>query len=82
MTGSMINNKKGAVCKKSVRTPENIHHVEQVLRQKPRKSCSAIQLESIINIQDNSRGCENWCIFLENPILFRYISCFKTSNFN
>jgi hypothetical protein len=38
MTGSMIDNKKGVVSKKkSVRTPENIHHI-QVLMQIPRKS--------------------------------------------
>jgi hypothetical protein len=60
-TGGMIDNKKGVVGKKSVRTPGNIHHVQQALTQS-RKICktffSTTQLGSIITIQDNLRRCE------------------------
>jgi hypothetical protein len=37
-TENVINNKTGVVSKKSVKTPENIHNVEQALTQSPNKS--------------------------------------------
>jgi hypothetical protein len=47
-TGNVIDNKKGVVGKKkSLRTPENIHRVEQALNQRPKKSktSSSTQLD-------------------------------------
>jgi hypothetical protein len=45
MTGSMINNKKGVVGNRSVRTPEIIHHVEQTLTKSPKKCVMFLSLQ-------------------------------------
>jgi hypothetical protein len=47
----MINNTKGLASKKSVRAPQNIHHVEQVLMQRPMKSVSLSQQFNLIDHQ-------------------------------
>jgi hypothetical protein len=57
--GSVIDNKKGVVSKEeSVRTPGNIHRVEETLTQSPRKSVK--HLSQQLNV-----GCDNWNVFLE-----------------
>jgi hypothetical protein len=51
--GCVIDNKKGVVSKqKSVRTLENIHHVQQALMKSPRKSVK--RLSQQLNLEVSS----------------------------
>jgi hypothetical protein len=47
ISGNAIDNKKDVFGEKSVRTPENIHSVEQALKQSPRKS---VQITHMVNM--------------------------------
>jgi hypothetical protein len=66
MSGSMIDSKKGIVSKMTVRTPENIHLVEQALTQSSRKSVR------LLSQQLNVRASSTYRIIGEDVKLFLY----------